>query len=31
MLEEMDSLNKVKAAKMDQMFPDEVDTPLDKV
>ena len=30
-LEEMDTLNKMKAAKMDQMFPDEVDTPLDKV
>jgi len=29
--EEMDTFSKIKAAKMDQMFPDEVDTPLDKV
>jgi hypothetical protein len=29
--EEMDTLKKLKAAKMEAMFPDEVDTPLDQV
>jgi pre-rRNA-processing protein TSR1 len=31
MAEEMETLKKVKAAKMDAMFPDEVDTPLDQM
>ena len=29
--EEMETLKKIKAAKMEAMFPDEVDTPLDQV
>jgi hypothetical protein len=29
--EEMETLKKIKAAKMEAMFPDEVDTPLDLV
>ena len=29
--EEMDTLKKIKAAKMEAMFPDEVDTPLDQM
>ena len=31
LVEEMDTLKKIKAAKMEAMFPDEVDTPLDQV
>ena len=31
LVEEMDTLKKIKAAKMEAMFPDEVDTPLDLV
>lgn len=29
--EEMETLKKLKAAKMEAMFPDEVDTPLDQM
>ena len=31
LVEEMDTLKKIKASKMEAMFPDEVDTPLDQV